>query len=237
MYQPHHPRAVGPFDECVRPASASYCAHTRHTKAPTGIFVLARLLRSRKRRSLLIIDAIVVLALLLGPFSTNLSIAKSLPAVSPLSPDPSSSLTSLDMTPTDIPSATATPSATFSPTPPSATSTSPATLSSTLTPPSTSTATPPSTTSETSSPTASITVSVTPPPPTYTVGSPTVAPTISPIPDTNYVQQGVDAARDSLLAQINALPILTGTITGTLVTGASGGRVTIDDGALPLAFI
>src|SRR5450756_1938681 len=241
MYQPRHPRVVGSFDERVRPAATSYCVHTHRTIAPIGIFALARLLRSRKRRSRLIIDAFVVLAMLLGPFSTNLSIAKGSPTFSPLSSAPTSSLASPDSTSTDVPSVTTTPPSTYSPTPPSATSTSPAIFSATppttATPLSTTSVTPSSTASPTTSPTSTITVSVTPPPPTYTVGTPTVVPTISPIPDTNYVQQGADAARDSLLAQINALPILTGTITGTLVSGASGGRVPSDDGALTLAFI
>jgi hypothetical protein len=44
----------------------------------------------------------------------------------------------------------------------------------------------------------------------------------------------MDAARTALLAQVQALPALTGTITGTLVSGLSGGRILGPDGRLLL---
>jgi hypothetical protein len=42
----------------------------------------------------------------------------------------------------------------------------------------------------------------------------------------------MNLARDELIAQTNSLPLLTGTITGTLVTGADGGRVNSQDSGL-----
>jgi RHS repeat-associated protein len=68
-------------------------------------------------------------------------------------------------------------------------------------------------------------------PPTYTIGLPTPAPTVTPIPDTNYVDQAIEEARDRLIAEINALPALTQTITGTLVSGLTGGKITTSDGS------
>jgi hypothetical protein len=41
-----------------------------------------------------------------------------------------------------------------------------------------------------------------------TLPPPTPAPTLTPIPDTDYVDQGIAAARDALAAQVNALPAL-----------------------------
>jgi RHS repeat-associated protein len=105
----------------------------------------------------------------------------------------------------------------------------------------TSTATTTSTSNPTSSPspssTPTTTASVTPPPPTYTVGTPTSAPTVSPIPDTNYVQQSADINLANLLANIESLPVLSSTISGTLVSGTSGGRITSADGVVTLAFM
>ena len=72
------------------------------------------------------------------------------------------------------------------------------------------------------------------PPPTYTITIPTPAPTVTRPPDTNYNDQALETARIALLSEINALPILTGTITGTLVSGLTGGRVRSQDGGLTL---
>jgi RHS repeat-associated protein len=63
---------------------------------------------------------------------------------------------------------------------------------------------------------------------------PTAAPTLTPIPDTNYTQQAIDAARDALIAEVSALPALTQTITGTLVSGLTGGKITTDDESFTL---
>jgi hypothetical protein len=79
------------------------------------------------------------------------------------------------------------------------------------------------------------------PPPTYTIGLPTPPPSVTPIPDTNYEQQAVDAARTALLNQVNALPPLTGTVSGSFLDVvvpaaqiALGGKITHPDGGLTL---
>jgi hypothetical protein len=72
------------------------------------------------------------------------------------------------------------------------------------------------------------------PHPTYTISPPTAAPFVTPVPDTNYVQQAHDRARDELQAQVNALPPLNRTITGTLASGLIGGRINSEDGGLTL---
>lgn len=90
---------------------------------------------------------------------------------------------------------------------------------------------------------------------TATVGLPTVAPTVTAIPDTNYVDQAIDGKLTELVAQIDALPILTpsGTLgvtkgsasknngitgeDGTLVTDAEGGQVKSEDQGLVVAFM
>ena len=90
--------------------------------------------------------------------------------------------------------------------------------------------------------TPSLTVTPPPtPPPTYTIGLPTPPPTVTPIPDTNYEQQAIDAARTALLTEVNALPPLTGTVSGSLLDVvvpaaqvALGGKVTHPDGGLTL---
>lgn len=91
--------------------------------------------------------------------------------------------------------------------------------------------------------TPSATTSSTPfgptPPPTYTISLPTAAPTVTSIPDTNYVDQQIDQERAQLLTEVSALPALSETITGTgtLVNGASGGRVTSGDGGLSIGLM
>lgn len=77
------------------------------------------------------------------------------------------------------------------------------------------------------------------PPPTYTISLPTAAPTVTSIPDTNYVDQQIDQERAQLLSEVSALPALSETITdtGTLVNGASGGRVTSGDGGLSIGLM
>ena len=105
------------------------------------------------------------------------------------------------------------------------------------TPTATFTSIPNPTNSLTPTSTPTILVSVTPPPPTYTVGTPTPAPTVSPVPDTNYVQQSADINLANLMALAESLPALSSTITGTLISGASGGRVTSADGVVTLAFV
>jgi hypothetical protein len=74
------------------------------------------------------------------------------------------------------------------------------------------------------------------PPPTSTVSLPTPAPTLPPIAITN-TDLVIDNARNALLAQVSALPELTGTITGTLVSGQTGGRINSDDGGLTLGML
>lgn len=71
-------------------------------------------------------------------------------------------------------------------------------------------------------------------PPTYTIGLSTPAPSLTPIPDTNYTDQAIDASRDALIAEVSALPALTQTITGTLVSGLDGGRITTGDESFTL---
>jgi hypothetical protein len=92
----------------------------------------------------------------------------------------------------------------------------------------------PGTPSASVSPTITHIIATNTPPPTYTIGVPTAPPTLTPIPDTNYVDQAIEQARASLLAEINALPSLTGTITGTLVSPLTGARITSPDGSLTL---
>ena len=78
-------------------------------------------------------------------------------------------------------------------------------------------------------PSASVTI----PPPILPSGTPTAAPTATPPPDTDVVDQALDVARAGLLTQVQALP----TVTDTLVSGATGGRLTSADGRLTLGLL
>lgn len=136
----------------------------------------------------------------------------------------------------DISSATSYPSISPSPesspisTAATSTSTSSATYPpSSTTPPTASTTAPPTVTALTSTPVT--------PPPTYTIQLPSPIATLTPIPDDSYVQHSLDQERAALLAQIAALPLLTGTVSGTLVSGLTGGRIVSADGGLTIGMM
>ncbi len=191
-------------------------------------------LRPRTRRSLhIFLNGIVIGALLTSPF-TNL-IGSSTPA-SPA--NAASPAYKLPQSPQDTPNPD-------TPTPLDITGTTTPTVIATTSavPSSTSTITETETTIVTITPTPTTGTTYTPPPftetppPTYTVGIPTAPPTLSPIPTDDYTDHAIDSTRDAMLAQVQALPALTGTITGTLVSGSTGGRITSADADLTLGLM
>ena len=102
--------------------------------------------------------------------------------------------------------------------------------------------TPPAWVSGTTTPTAeaSVTAAATataPPtetvPPTATLASPTPLPTLTVPPDTNVEDQAIANERAGLLSRLQALPV----ITGTVIPGATGGRLDSPDGAFSLGLL
>ena len=181
----------------------------------------------RQHRTLLrCLGLLLVWSLLANPLQILLPAGETVSASLPVRSATGVSMPAVTITTTPAATSITTPQATG--TTPLATGTGIPSATGTTTPFASGTTTPPATGTATPTP---------PPPPSGTVGLPTPGPTVTLPPDTDYLDQAIATERTALLQQLNSLPLLTGTLTGTLVTGSSGGRINSADGTLSLGLL
>jgi RHS repeat-associated protein len=200
-------------------------------KADASIRTLRRLryiMHNRTKRIHLLVSLLFILSTLLTPFPFGISSQGAGTAIA-AAPSPDN----LQTGPQALTSSTANPSETSVPT------TLPTYTQSTQPTPSVQPTTQPTqdtiltTVSATTTSTSTGTITPIVPPPTYTISIPTAPPALTPIPDTNYVEQAIEEERDNLLDRVNSLPL----VTGTAVSGQSGGRISSPDGGITLGIM